>query len=483
MAKQPSVSTVSSGFYSTTTLNDNFTNIQEAFDRFLSLDGETPNSMSADIDLNENDLLNVGDINAATLVLNGTLITASNALVAADAIDVAIADAGGYFTGVHVEAALQELGPLNAVTATAAELNHSVGVTSSIQTQLDTKAPLASPALTGNPTAPTQTAGDDSTKIATTAFVETAISEISSVPIGAILWIAENAVPAGYFECDGAAISRTIYADLFAVIGTTYGVGDGSTTFNVPDLRGEFIRGYDNGRGVDTSRVFGSFQDHALEQHQHDLTGATVNTPNSTSIVDSGGSDSRLDYNTVGDVTGANTAAETRPRNIALLPVINAFGGVDVTGMADLSALLDAVATQAEAEAGVDNTQLMTPLRTKQAIDNTVTSPTGLPVFGINAAAVFVPNNPPVNESLANITSITRTATGVFDVVFTTAMPNADYIVTFGQSDVNTNSAVPVGVVERNSRTTAGFTIYYLNDDTGAVDSDDPVSFMVMAVT
>ena len=477
MAKQPSVSTVSSGFYSTTTLNDNFTNIQEAFDRFLSLDGETPNSMSADIDLNENDLLNVGDINAATLVLNGTLVTASNALAAADAIDVAIADAGDYFTGIHVEAALQEVGTL------------IDGVSSNIQTQLETKAPLASPALTGNPTAPTQTEGDASTKLATTAFVDTALSGISSVPVGAILWIAENAVPDGYFECDGAAISRTVYADLFAAIGTTYGVGDGSTTFNVPDLRGEFIRGYDNGRGVDTSRVFGSFQDFAIENIVGTMNGnggpyggtGAFDTTSGTRRTGSTTSDSnaRFDFDASRVV---NTADETRPRNVALLPVIKAFGGVDVSGMADLSALLTAIATQAEAEAGVDNTKLMTPLRTQQAVDDTITYPTGLPVFGINAAGVFQPNNPPVNESLANIASITRTGTGVFDVVFTTAMPNANYIVTFGTTDVNTNSALSIGVVERASRTTTGFTIFNVSEDSGVLDSVDSLSFMVMAV-
>ena len=56
------------------------------------------------------------------------------------------------------------------------------------------------------------------------------------VPLGAILPLAHNStVPAGYLLCDGAAVSRTMYSDLFSVIGTTYGAGDGSTTFNVPD--------------------------------------------------------------------------------------------------------------------------------------------------------------------------------------------------------------------------------------------------------
>jgi phage-related tail fiber protein len=64
-------------------------------------------------------------------------------------------------------------------------------------------------------------------------------------------------------------ISRTTYADLFAAIGTTFGVGDGSTTFGIPDLRGEFARGWDDARGVDTGRTFGSAQAEDFKAHTH----------------------------------------------------------------------------------------------------------------------------------------------------------------------------------------------------------------------
>lgn len=72
-----------------------------------------------------------------------------------------------------------------------------------------------------------------------------------TVPAGTVSAFAGATSPAGYLLCDGGAISRNIYSDLYAAIGTAYGVGDGSTTFNLPDLRGEFIRGLDNGRGID----------------------------------------------------------------------------------------------------------------------------------------------------------------------------------------------------------------------------------------
>ncbi|WP_150526821.1 phage tail protein [Roseibium sediminis] len=75
--------------------------------------------------------------------------------------------------------------------------------------------------------------------------------------------------PDGWLECNGAAISRTAYAALFNVLGTGYGAGDGATTFNVPDLRGEFIRGFDNGRGVDPGRGFATWQGSENKTHAH----------------------------------------------------------------------------------------------------------------------------------------------------------------------------------------------------------------------
>ncbi len=79
-------------------------------------------------------------------------------------------------------------------------------------------------------------------------------------PAGTVQYFANTTPPNGYLECNGAAVNRTTYAELFAAIGITYGPGNGSTTFNLPDLRGEFIRGYDNGKGADPSRVIGTWQ-------------------------------------------------------------------------------------------------------------------------------------------------------------------------------------------------------------------------------
>ena len=91
-------------------------------------------------------------------------------------------------------------------------------------------------ALTGNPTCPTQVISDNSTKIANTAFVAAAIAA-AGTPSGKVDWFAMASAPAGWLVCNGSAVSRTTYSALFAAIGTTWGVGDGSTTFNLPNLQ------------------------------------------------------------------------------------------------------------------------------------------------------------------------------------------------------------------------------------------------------
>lgn len=128
---------------------------------------------------------------------------------------------------------------------------------------------------------------------------------------GSVVAFARNTAPQGFLKANGAAISRTTYARLFAIIGTTFGVGNGSTTFNLPDLRGEFIRGWADDRAVDTGRVFGSAQADELKAHTHTYRGATI-TPTGS---DPTGTGSTF---TTGN-TGSTGGTETRPRNIALL--------------------------------------------------------------------------------------------------------------------------------------------------------------------
>lgn len=203
-----------------------------------------------------------------------------------------------------------------------------------------TRAPLASPAFTGTPTAPTPSTGDNSTKLATTAFVQTEITG-TNVPSGTVIFAARTTAPTGYLKANGAAVSRTIYAALFAAIGTTFGAGDGSTTFNLPDLRGEFPRGWDDGRGTDPGRSMGSWQKGSLFAYdtQNDYIWTTTttlnggagsqvavgvdpfNTADFPDVLISGGSRSGS-YPLPGQDGGMTYSGTTRPRNVALLACI-----------------------------------------------------------------------------------------------------------------------------------------------------------------
>lgn len=78
---------------------------------------------------------------------------------------------------------------------------------------------------------------------------------IGAVPVGAVMPFAGSTAPAEWLLCAGQAVSRTQYPALFAVIGTTYGNGDGSTTFSLPDLRGRVVAGLDNMGGTAASRL------------------------------------------------------------------------------------------------------------------------------------------------------------------------------------------------------------------------------------
>lgn len=149
-------------------------------------------------------------------------------------------------------------------------------------------------------------------------------------PVGSVINFAASTPPVGFLECDGATLLRATYPDLFAVIGTTFGTTD-STNFLLPDLRGEFVRGFDNGRGIDTGRVFGSAQLDAFQNITGQVgNGRGFSGPSSGPFSSSTGSGSpagtgsaasgvrRIDFD-LSNAPGARTAAETRPRNIALI--------------------------------------------------------------------------------------------------------------------------------------------------------------------
>ncbi len=134
-----------------------------------------------------------------------------------------------------------------------------------------------------------------------TAWTNLASGGTGGVPSGTIMAFAGGTVPDGWVLCSGSAISRTLYAGLFTVLGTTYGNGDGSTTFQLPDLRGRTIYGLDNmggtaaGRltttgGINLNNTLGatggnqtvSLSVDNLPSHNHGFTGTSVTTSGNT---------------------------------------------------------------------------------------------------------------------------------------------------------------------------------------------------------
>ena len=126
-----------------------------------------------------------------------------------------------------------------------------------------------------------------------TSWVRLLESGKDANPVGTIITFPMETVPTGYLECNGQAVSRTTYANLFSVIGTRYGNGDGSTTFNLPDYRGQFLRGYDNGAGIDpdaatrtdsgngtTGDAVGTKQNNQMLTHSHNINPPATNTSN-----------------------------------------------------------------------------------------------------------------------------------------------------------------------------------------------------------
>ena len=150
-------------------------------------------------------------------------------------------------------------------------------------------------------------------------------------PSGMVAMFANSTAPSGWLKCNGQAISRTDYSDLFDAIGTTYGTGNGSTTFNVPDLRGEFLRGWDDGRTVDNGRTFASAQSAGVTGGTVDVvipldgnwpTGGTVyNAPGWIASPYNGAEGHAVVYKLSGSRTirSSVTVSDSKPRNVALL--------------------------------------------------------------------------------------------------------------------------------------------------------------------
>ena len=186
-----------------------------------------------------------------------------------------------------------------------------------------------------------KSAADTAQQTASNANNNANTRQLKSELIGEVAFFARTTPPNGWLKANGAAVSRTTYAALFSAIGTTFGAGDGRTTFNLPDLRGEFLRCLDDGRNVDAGRRLGTTQGDAIRN----ITGVFDTSKGSwaqqfVDFAETSGAFDLIKGNKqwTGDPNnGGNnlptgfkfdasrvvpTANENRPRNIALLACI-----------------------------------------------------------------------------------------------------------------------------------------------------------------
>lgn len=143
----------------------------------------------------------------------------------------------------------------------------------------------------------------------------------NGVPPGSVLYLCSETPPDGWLVADGSMLLIAAYPDLFAAIGTVFGSGDnGMTTFRLPDLRGEFIRCLDKGRGLDAGRQPGSLQEDEIRTHNHGFldipkvqfgSGVYSWTPQVMEVAEH-----------APIATTWTGGSETRPRNIALMACI-----------------------------------------------------------------------------------------------------------------------------------------------------------------
>jgi microcystin-dependent protein len=196
-----------------------------------------------------------------------------------------------------------------------------------------------------------------------TVWVQTGgASGSDGMPVGAVMFFAANSVPSGWLVCDNQVVTA-IYPDLRQYLldaGSPYGELNGDP--RVPDLRGEFIRGFDDGRGVDPARVFGSAQVDQNRSHVHGALGG-----GSIARLTPGGTGGTFGFAAGTSGGGTNSTAseggdEARPRNVALLPCIKAFAATVVEGIANF-----ALATPEQARAGTSPDTLMTPALSRTA--------------------------------------------------------------------------------------------------------------------
>ena len=219
-------------------------------------------------------------------------------------------------------------------------------------------------------TAPTTLAGHGITDTYTKDEIAAMIAQASALPVGSMIGFPVNKVAPGFLELDGSVKSAAAYPDLATFLGGAFNKGDeGAGNFRLPESRGEFLRGWDHGRGVNPGRGIGTLELDMFKSHTH---GAKINQGAAgsgfTTIYSTGTQNNSETY------IQAEGGTETRPRNLAVMWCIKAWnapinqGNIDIAALATLAALATEnnqgtakIATQSQVDLGVDDATIVTP--------------------------------------------------------------------------------------------------------------------------
>ncbi|PFG60225.1 tail collar domain [Pseudomonas poae] len=222
-------------------------------------------------------------------------------------------------------------------------------------------------------TTPTTLAGHGITDTYTKDEIAAMIAQASALPVGSMIGFPVDKVAPGFLELDGSVKSAAAYPDLATFLGGAFNKGDeGAGNFRLPESRGEFLRGWDHGRGIDAGRAIGSYQADELKSHDHTVTNTGTGGNDQTLWLY--GDPGALPITNPGVKTNATGGTETRPRNLAVMWCIKAWnapinqGSIDIAALAALAAQATEnnqgtakVATQAQVNSGTDDSTFVTP--------------------------------------------------------------------------------------------------------------------------
>ena len=254
----------------------------------------------------------IADTKLATISTAGKVSNSATTATNANTTNAIVArDASGNFSAGTITASLSGNVTGNLTGTASAIADGSVGTAKIVDANV-TNAKLASDIDASKLTTGTLPIA----RIADGAVTAAKLSSGVGTPSGAVMAFAMNSAPAGWLAADGSNVNRTTYAALFSAIGTTYGAGDGSTTFALPDLRGYFVRGSGTNSDSTAAGTFGVKQADDLKSHTHTYTDQVQVSVGVFNTAGGTGQDGATD---LGRTTGSTGGAETRPKNIAML--------------------------------------------------------------------------------------------------------------------------------------------------------------------